>query len=218
MGRQRLRPALRGLLLLGGRLADVYRLRRVFALGLALFTLASLTGGLADAPGPLIAARAFQGLGAALLAPATLTVLTTTFAYDVRPRALAAWTAVGLAGGTAANLADGVLTDALSWRWVLLVNVPIGALALPPARLLPDARGERRRLDVPGAVLANIGVASLTYGVTRGWNAPALATGAAALAAFTVLQSRTAAPLLPPPSCGSARSRPTRRCCSPGPA
>jgi EmrB/QacA subfamily drug resistance transporter len=186
-----------GLLLLGGRLADVCGLRRVFVLGLTLFTLASLTGGLADAPGLLIAARAFQGLGAAFLAPATLTVLTTTFAEDVRPRALAAWTAVGLAGGTAGNLAGGVLTDALSWRWVLLVNVPIGALALLPARLLPDARGERRRLDVPGAVLATAGVASLTYGVTRGWNAPALAAGAAALAAFAVLQSRAPAPLLP---------------------
>ncbi|MFB4310990.1 MFS transporter [Actinomadura sp. GTD37] len=186
-----------GLLLLGGRLADVCGLRRVFVLGLALFTLASLAGGLAGAQGPLIAARAFQGLGAALLAPATLTVLTTAFAEDVRPRALAAWTAVGLAGGTAGNLAGGVLTEALSWRWILLVNVPVGALALLCSGLLPDGRGERRRLDVPGAVLATAGVASLTYGVTRGWNAPALAGGAAALAAFTVLQSRARHPLLP---------------------
>ncbi|WP_279433080.1 MFS transporter [Actinomadura bangladeshensis] len=186
-----------GLLLLGGRLADVCGLRRVFAAGLALFTLASLAGGLADAPGPLIAARAVQGLGAALLAPATLTILTTGFAEDVRPRALAAWTAVGLAGGTAGNLIGGVLTDALSWRWILLVNVPAGLLALPAARLLPSARCERRRLDVPGAVLATAGVASLTYGVTYGWNIPALTGGAAALAVFTVLQSRRRTPLLP---------------------
>ncbi|MEU5990773.1 MFS transporter [Spirillospora sp. NPDC047418] len=186
-----------GLLLLGGRLADVCGLRRVFAAGLALFTLASLAGGLAGAPGPLIAARAFQGIGAALLAPATLTVVTTAFADDVRPRALAAWTAVGLAGGTAGNLIGGVLTDALSWRWILLVNVPIGLLALPAARLLPAARGERQRLDVGGAVLATAGVASLTYGVTRGWNAPALAAGAISLAVFAVVQSRRRTPLLP---------------------
>ncbi|NEA24000.1 MFS transporter [Actinomadura bangladeshensis] len=186
-----------GLLLLGGRLADVCGLRLVFAAGLALFTLGSLAGGLADAPGPLIAARTVQGLGAALLAPATLTVLTTGFAEDVRPRALAAWTAVGLAGGTAGNLIGGVLTDALSWRWILLVNVPVGLLALPAARLLPSGRGGRRRLDVPGAVLATAGVASLTYGVTYGWNVPALAGGAIALAVFTVLQSRRRTPLLP---------------------
>ncbi|TDD68692.1 MFS transporter, partial [Actinomadura rubrisoli] len=124
--------AFAGLLLLGGRLADLYGLRRTFVLGLALFTLASLAGGLADNRAALIAARAVQGAGAAILAPATLTVLTTTFAEDVRPRALAAWTAVGLAGGTAGNLVGGLLTDALSWRWILLVNVPIGALALPP--------------------------------------------------------------------------------------
>ncbi|TMR36142.1 MFS transporter [Actinomadura geliboluensis] len=186
-----------GLLLLGGRLADVHGLRRVFVAGLALFTLASLAGGLAAGPGPLVAARAFQGVGAALLAPATLTVLTTAFGEDVRPRALAAWTAVGLAGGTAGNLVGGVLTDALSWRWILLVNVPIGVLALLPARLIENAKGGRRRLDVPGAVLATAGVASLTYGVTRGWNAPALAAGAAALAAFAFQQSRARTPLLP---------------------
>ncbi len=186
-----------GLLLLGGRLADVCGLRRVFALGLVLFGSASLAGGLAEAQGPLIAARAFQGLGAALLAPATLTVLTTGFAEDVRPRALAAWTAVGLAGGTAGNLLGGLLTDALSWRWVLLVNVPLGAPALAAVRLLPDGAGERRRLDVPGAVLGTAGLAALAYGVTRGWNAPALLLGAAALAAFTALQSRTRTPLLP---------------------
>ncbi|SNS35445.1 drug resistance transporter, EmrB/QacA subfamily [Actinomadura meyerae] len=189
--------AFAGLLLLGGRLADVHGPRRVFAAGLALFTLASLAGGLAGAPGPLIAARAFQGIGAALLAPATLTVLTTAFDEDVRPRALAAWTAVGLAGGTAGNLAGGLLTDVLSWRWTLLVNVPVGVLALLPARLVQNAKGERRRLDVPGAVLATAGVASLTYGVTRGWNAPALIAGAAALGAFAVQQSRARTPLLP---------------------
>lgn len=131
------------------------------------------------------------GRGAAVLAPATLTVLTTTFEEDIRPRALAAWTAVGLAGGTAGNLAGGLLTDALSWRWIFLVNVPVGALALLPARLLPGRTGGRRRLDVPGAALATGGVTALTFGITRGWNAHALVIGAAALAAFAVVQSRS---------------------------
>ncbi|URM99988.1 MFS transporter [Actinomadura madurae] len=186
-----------GLLLLGGRLADLCGLRRTLVLGLALFTLASLACGLAGSPAALIAARACQGAGAAVLAPATLTVLTTTFEEDVRPRALAAWTAVGLAGGTAGNLAGGLLTDALSWRWIFLVNVPVGALALLPARLLPGRAGGRRRLDVPGAALATGGVTALTFGITRGWNAPALVIGAAALAAFAVVQSRSPAPLIP---------------------
>lgn len=186
-----------GLLLLGGRLADLCGLRRTVLGGLALFTLASLAGGLAADPGTLIAARAFQGLGAAVLAPATLTILTTTFEEDLRPRVLAAWTAVGLAGGTAGNLVGGVLTDALSWRWILLINVPVGALALLPARLLANGRHPGARLDVPGAALATAGIASLTYGITRDWNVPALAFGAAALVAFTVLQSRARTPLLP---------------------
>ncbi|MEO3828604.1 MFS transporter [Actinomadura sp. B10D3] len=187
-----------GLLLLGGRLADLWGLRRTLAIGLALFTLASLACGLAGSPAALIAARACQGAGAAVLAPATLTVLTTAFDEDVRPRALAAWTAVGLAGGTAGNLAGGLLTDALSWRWIFLVNVPVGILALLPARLLPGRTGGRRRLDVPGAALATGGVTALTYGITRDWNALALLAGAAALAAFAVLQTRSAAPLIPP--------------------
>ncbi|URN02155.1 MFS transporter [Actinomadura madurae] len=186
-----------GLLLLGGRLADLCGLRRTLVLGLALFTLASLACGLAGSPAALIAARACQGAGAAVLAPATLTVLTTTFEEDIRPRALAAWTAVGLAGGTAGNLAGGLLTDALSWRWIFLVNVPVGALALLPARLLPGRTGGRRRLDVPGAALATGGVTALTFGITRGWNAHALVIGAAALAAFAVVQSRSPAPLIP---------------------
>lgn len=186
-----------GLLLLGGRLADLCGLRRTFVLGLALFTLASLAAGLAGSPAPLIAARVLQGVGAAVLAPATLTVLTTTFAENIRPRALAAWTAVGLAGGTAGNLVGGVLTDALSWRWIFLINVPLGALAVLPARLLPEGRGRRRRLDVPGAALATGGVTSLTFGITRDWNTPALVIGTAALIAFVVAQSRAPTPLIP---------------------
>ncbi|MET9544481.1 MFS transporter [Streptomyces sp. NPDC006627] len=200
-----------GFLLLGGRLADLYGRKRVFVLGLLLFTASSLVGGLADSPGLLVAARAVQGLGAAVLAPATLTILTTTFSEGAaRTRAVATWTAVSSAGGAAGNLIGGVLTDSLSWRWILLINVPIGALALAAALafLTPDReRGRGQRLDVPGAVLATVGVGSLTYGISqiesRGWSGPttavALAVGVLALVAFAAVEARFArAPLMPP--------------------
>ncbi|WP_116114467.1 MFS transporter [Amycolatopsis ruanii] len=198
-----------GFLLLGGRLADVFGRRRVFVAGLALFAGASLAGGLANSASLLIAARAAQGLGAAVLAPATLTVLTTTFPEGAaRTRALAAWTAVGLAGGTAGNLVGGVLTEYLSWRWVLLINVPLGAVAiLLAARFLPAGdRGPGQRLDVTGAVLATAGLGALTYGIgearTHGWGAPvpstALAAGAVAILVFVVVEARFArVPLIP---------------------
>ncbi|MFE6286282.1 MFS transporter [Streptomyces sp. NPDC057877] len=200
-----------GFLLLGGRLADLYGRRRVFLWGLVLFSLSSLVGGLATGPGLLVAMRAVQGLGAAALAPATLTVLTTAFAEGPeRTRALAVWTAVSSAGGAAGNLIGGVLTDALSWRWILLINVPVGAVAVLAApRLLPADRpgAGPRRLDVPGAVLATLGVTALVWGVgeaaTRGWSGPTtltgLAVGVLALAAFAVTEVRyAAAPLMPP--------------------
>ncbi len=200
-----------GFLLLGGRLADLYGRRRVFVAGLALFSAASLAGGLASAPGMLIAARAAQGLGAAVLAPATLTVLTTTFAEGPRrTRALATWTAVSVVGGAAGNLIGGVLTQYLGWRAILLVNVPVGALAIVLAARYLTAdhrRGTRHGLDVPGAVLATVGLASVTYGIARaqthGWSDPvtvtALAVGVVALVAFVVVEARFArAPLVPP--------------------
>ncbi|UJW31553.1 MFS transporter [Saccharothrix sp. AJ9571] len=192
-----------GLLLIGGRLADLYGRKRVFLAGLALFTGASLAGGLADTPELLIIARAVQGIGAAVLAPATLTVLTSTFPEGSRrTRALAMWTAVGIAGGTAGNLLGGVLTEYLSWRSTLLINVPIGAVAIVLAvRYLAghDRPTERQgRLDVAGAVLATLGLAALTYGVahshTVGWSAAptlvSLLTGAGALAAFVLVEAR----------------------------
>ncbi|KUL26396.1 multidrug transporter [Streptomyces regalis] len=202
--------AFAGLLLLGGRLADVLGHRRAFLLGLALFSAASLAGGLAGAPGALIAARAVQGAGAALLAPATLTVLTGTFPEGpARTRALAVWTAVGVAGGAAGNLIGGALTEYLSWRWILLVNVPIGVGGvLLGTRLLPAGRGEARkpRLDIPGAVLATAGIAVLTYGLaqaeSRGWG-DAVTVGAAVaglllLMGFVGVEARVArAPLVP---------------------
>ncbi|MFE9382674.1 MFS transporter [Streptomyces sp. NPDC007025] len=200
-----------GFLLLGGRLADLFGRRRVFLWGLVLFSAASLVGGLAAAPGLLIAMRAVQGLGAAVLAPATLTVLTTTFAEGARrTKALAIWTAVSSAGGAAGNLIGGVLTDTLSWRWILLINVPIGAAAvLAAVRLLPadTERSGSGRLDIPGAVLATLGVTALVYGVNQAgkhsWGDPStlagLGLGAAALTAFVYAEARfAAAPLMPP--------------------
>ncbi|MFA5708017.1 MAG: MFS transporter [Mycolicibacterium sp.] len=171
---------LAGLLLAGGRLADLYGRRRAFTAGLALFGAASLVGGLATSPGLLIAARAAQGIGAAVLAPATLTLLTTTFAEGPRrTQALALWTALGVGGGTAGNLLGGVLTDLLSWRATLLINVPIALTALVATwRYLPaDApRAGAPRLDVAGAVLATGGLAGLAYTLARtataGWADP----------------------------------------------
>ncbi|WP_307801383.1 MFS transporter [Actinomadura violacea] len=200
--------AFAGFLLTGGRLADLRGAGRICTAGLALFTVASLVGGLATGPGLLVAARAGQGLGAAVLAPATLAVLTARFPEGPhRTRALAIWTAVSLAGGAAGNLVGAALAELLSWRSILLVNVPIGAVAIAAARRLPA--GERRagRLDVPGAASATAGLALLAYGLMqaapRGWDDPvtagALAASAVLLAVFALVETRSAAvPLLPP--------------------
>ncbi|WJV48124.1 MFS transporter [Streptomyces flavofungini] len=200
-----------GFLLLGGRLADVYGRRRVFLWGLALFAASSLVGGLASTPGLLVGMRVVQGLGAAVLAPATLTILTTTFTEGPsRTKALAIWTAVSSAGGAAGNLIGGVLTQSLSWRWILLINVPIGVVSVLAAlRLLPTdhTRTQAGKLDLPGAMLATLGVTALVHGVTQaqdhGWSGPTtltgLAVGVLALAALAVTEVRyAAAPLVPP--------------------
>ena len=133
-----------GFLLLGGRLADLLGRRRMFMLGLVVFSLASFAGGIAQSEGWLLAARAVQGLGAAIVSPAALSIITTTFAEGAeRNRALGVWGAVAGAGGAAGVLLGGILTSGLSWRWVLFVNVPIGlaAAALAPA----NAHREPRR-------------------------------------------------------------------------
>src|ERR1700678_886299 len=133
-----------GFLLFGGRMADLLGRRRMFMLGLVVFCLASLAGGLAQSESWLIAARAIQGLGAAIVSPAALSIITTTFADGAeRNRALGVWGAVAGAGGAAGVLLGGILTSGLSWRWVLFVNVPIGliAAALAP-RTLVESRTE----------------------------------------------------------------------------
>ncbi|MFH0522297.1 MFS transporter [Streptomyces sp. M41] len=200
--------AFAGFMLLGGRAGDVYGRKRMFLVGLSLFTLASLAGGLAQQEWQLLVARAVQGLGAAVLAPSTLTILTAAVPEGAaRARAIATWTAVGAGGGAAGGLVGGGLVEVLSWRWVLLINVPVGAIVLAGAAgLLVEGRaGEARRLDLPGAVLVTAGLATLAYGISQteaeGWTATAtvvpLLAGLALIGAFLAVQARTTAPLMP---------------------
>ncbi|MEV3965579.1 MFS transporter [Nocardia sp. NPDC050193] len=198
-----------GLLLLGGRLADLFGRRRMLLAGLGLFSAASLVGGLAESGAWLIGARAVQGLGAAALAPVTLAILTTTFPEGSRrTRALAVWTALGMAGGTAGNLLGGVLTEWWSWRATLLINVPIGVVAAVAALrvITADRPTIRPRLDVVGAVLVTGGIAALAYGVgeaaARGWTAvhtvAGIGTGVFLLAGFALAEIKSVpAPLFP---------------------
>ncbi|MFC8824397.1 DHA2 family efflux MFS transporter permease subunit [Streptomyces sp. NPDC057137] len=201
--------AFAGFMLLGGRAADIFGRKRMFLAGLVVFTAASLAGGLAQEGWQLLAARGVQGLGAAVLAPATLTILTAAVpAGPARTRAIATWAAVGAGGGAAGGLVGGVLTDVLSWRWVLLINVPAGALVLVAAVLwLTESRAKeaRRRLDLPGAVLVTGGLAVVAYGIVQteqaGWGAAAtlvpLLGGLLLLAAFLLVEARTKQPLMP---------------------
>ncbi|UUN26617.1 MFS transporter [Streptomyces sp. FIT100] len=200
--------AFAGFMLLGGRAGDLYGRKRMFLVGLGLFTLASLAGGLAQEGWQLLAARAGQGLGAAVLAPSTLTLLTAAVPEGpARARAIATWTAVGAGGGAAGGLVGGLLTDALSWRWTLLINVPVGALVLLlGARWLRESRaGERRRLDLPGAVLVTVGLATLAFGIVQteqqGWAAAGtvvpLTAGLVLLLGFVGVEARAKSPLMP---------------------
>jgi EmrB/QacA subfamily drug resistance transporter len=198
-----------GVLLLGGRLADLLGRRRLFVVGLSLFSASSLLDGLAWSEGSLIAFRALQGLGAAMLSPAALSILTTTFAEGrERNRALGIWGAASGSGGAAGVLLGGALTSGLGWSWIFFVNVPVGALviALTPS-LLRESRAEleSRHFDFSGAASITGGVMLLVYGMTRaaqhGWatgETVGLLGGAAALiVTFVVVESRTRAPLLP---------------------
>ncbi|WP_063757757.1 MFS transporter [Streptomyces fulvoviolaceus] len=200
--------AFAGFMLLGGRAGDLYGRKRMFLVGLGLFTVASLAGGLAQEGWELLLARAAQGLGAAVLAPSTLTILTAAVPEGAaRARAIATWTAVGAGGGAAGGLVGGALVETLSWRWVLLINVPIGAaVLLGSVLLLSESRaGDGRRLDLPGALLVTAGLATLAYGISQteaeGWTAAAtlvpLCAGPGLIGLFLLVESRTAAPLMP---------------------
>jgi EmrB/QacA subfamily drug resistance transporter len=196
-----------GFLLLGGRAADLLGRRRLFLAGVVVFTLASFLAGMAWSEATLIGARAFQGLGAAIISPAALSILSTTF-REGRERniALGVWGAVGGFGAAAGVLLGGVLTDALSWEWIFFVNVPVGltALALTPL-LLTESRDARvRTFDVPGGVLVTAGLSSLVYAITQagqqGWLAGRtvgfFAVALALLAGFGVWERRHSEPLM----------------------
>jgi EmrB/QacA subfamily drug resistance transporter len=198
-----------GFLLLGGRMADLLGRRRVFIGGLILFALASLAGGLSTNEGQLIAARAVQGLGAAIVSPAALSIVTTTFRDGAeRNKALGAWGAVAGSGGAAGVLLGGVLTDGPGWEWVLWVNVPIGlaAAAIAPV-LLAESREESatRTFDLAGAVSITASLSALVYGLVdapnAGWGSTQtvglLALSAALLLAFVVIERRSSNPVVP---------------------
>src|ERR671935_217809 len=196
-----------GFLLLGGRAADLLGRRRLFLAGIVVFTLASLFSGLAWSEASLITARALQGLGAAVITPAALSILSTTFTEGrERNIALGAWGAVGGFGAAAGVLLGGVLTDALSWEWIFFVNVPVGVLGfvLGPF-LLKESRDARvTSFDAPGAVLVTAGLVTLVYAITQannnGWGSletiGLFSAAAGVLAAFVVWERRHEEPLM----------------------
>jgi EmrB/QacA subfamily drug resistance transporter len=196
-----------GFLLLGGRAGDLFGRRRLFLAGITVFTAASLLDGLATSPGFLVAARALQGLGAALVSPAALSIITTTVPEGPdRAKALGAFAAISGGGGAVGLLLGGLLTDALSWEWVFFINVPIGLATLALAlRFVPESKAEGTRgFDVVGATLVTAGLVVLTYAIVKaqdfGWGSGrTLGLGATALAllvAFGFVQQRRAAPLV----------------------
>lgn len=196
-----------GLLLLGGRAADMLGRLRMFVIGTLLFSIGSLAGGLAVNWTFLIAARAAQGIGGAIVAPTALSLLTDTFAEGTqRNRALGVYSAVSATGGALGLLLGGVLTTYFSWRWILFVNVPVGILLAGAApRVLVATEARRRRLDLPGAVSVTAGAALLVYGLSRagahGWSdnltIATLVAAGALLVVFVAIEAFTRQPLMP---------------------
>jgi len=198
-----------GFLLLGGRAADLLGRRAVFIAGLALFSLASLVAGLSVSAAMLVAARTVQGLGAALLSPAALSLLTVAFAHGrERNIALGVWGALAGLGGTLGVVFGGFLVDSVGWEWVFFVNVPIGAVLIATApRILTESRaeGSSRDFDLPGAILGTAGVLAAVFGVVRagpmGWGSPevigSLVGAVVLLAGFVAVERRAKAPLVP---------------------
>lgn len=196
-----------GLLLLGARAGDILGRKRVFVIGVAVFTIASLVGGMANSAGLLLAARAVQGLGGALAAPSALSTLMTLYPEaGERTKALGWYAAVSVGGSAIGLIAGGLLTQLASWRWVLFVNVPIGLLLVAAAlRAMPESERHRGHFDLPGAVTSTLGMTSLVYGLVRaadsGWGdaLTLLALGAAVvlLAGFIVIERRAEAPVVP---------------------
>jgi len=196
-----------GLLLLGARAGDLRGRRRTYLAGIAVFTAASLLGGLATSAGWLVSARAVQGAGAAFAAPATLALLMSMFAEGrERTRALGLYTGVSVGGAAIGLLAGGMLTAWLSWRWVMFVNVPIGVAVLVAAAIVvPETKPQAGRFDLTGAVTSTLGMTALVYGfvhaASAGWGdtttVAAFAAGAVLLASFVLVERRAAAPITP---------------------
>ena len=194
------------LLMLGAGLGDRFGRRRVFTIGLSLFTLSSLAAALAPDIGALIAARAAQGVGAALLTPVSLTLLTAAVPPAKRGAAFGAWGAVNGMAVALGPLIGGTVVEHLSWQWIFALNVPIGLALIPLARLrLTESHGPNGRLDIPGTTLASTGLFGIVFGLIRGnadgWTSPTvlagLVAGAALLIGFVLWELRTDAPLLP---------------------
>jgi EmrB/QacA subfamily drug resistance transporter len=201
-----------GLLLLGGRAGDILGRRRVFIAGIILFSAASLLGGFATTQTWLLAARALQGVGGAIVAPTALSLVTTTFPEGPpRNRAMGVYAAMSIAGGAVGLIAGGLLTTYLSWRWVLFVNVPIGiVVALIAPRALAESPRRRGRFDLPGAITATLGLAALVYGLTEAATTPngvshwgdtkvlvSLGAALVLLASFIVIEMRSEHALMP---------------------
>jgi EmrB/QacA subfamily drug resistance transporter len=198
-----------GFLLLGGRAADIFGRRRVYLTGLAIFTLASIGAGFASSGTQMIAIRALQGVGGAILSPATLTIIVTTFQGPRLPKAIGAWSAVAGAGGAVGGLLGGILTGYASWRWVFFINVPFGIIASVLAMLFLQEMRNRNavvKLDITGAVLITGSLASLIFGVVNttihGWGSSSTLTwffvGAIAMIGFLFWELKVAShPLVP---------------------
>src|SRR5438067_6364151 len=197
-----------GFLLLGGRLGDLLGRKRLFLVGLVIFTGASLLDGLAGSEGMLIGARALQGLGAALISPAALSIIATTFEEGAeRARALAVWAAIAIGGSAVGLVLGGLLTQYFSWPWIFYVNVPVGiAAVLLSLRLVPESRdvSAHRSYDIAGAVAVTAGLMALVYAIvgaqSAGWGSVRtlgfFATAATLLAAFVAIELRAKAPLV----------------------
>jgi len=194
-------------MLIGGKVADAYGRRLIFVVGIVVFTLASLACGLADSGEMLIAARVAQGVGAALMNPATLSIIAATFPPAQRGAAIGIWAGVSALALAIGPLVGGLLTEHLSWHWIFFVNVPVGALGIAASFLLIDeSRDEtHERLDVPGLTTSGVGLFALTYGLIEanayGWTSPrilgAFTVAVVALAAFVLLERHQRAPMLP---------------------
>jgi EmrB/QacA subfamily drug resistance transporter len=198
-----------GLLMLGGRASDLFGRRRVFLGGLTVFAVASLASGLASSPEALVAARAVQGVGAAMLTPGALSIVTTTYAGSQRTAALAAWSAIGSAGAAAGVVLGGVLTSGLGWEWVFFINAPVAVIAgIGVLLVVPGAPAVAvgQRLDLLGAGTAVTGLVVLLYGIEganeHGWDSPRtialVLASAVLLATFAGVERRVRDPIVPP--------------------